>query len=426
MRKRFFTLLLLSLGVANQGFTEKVWNDQVYKPAIRSVQFSSLDQKENYPVIQLGTNQTLWLEFDDLDGEFKDYQFTIVHCGFDWTESNLMENEYIDGVFTEYILDNGTSFNTYISYTHYRVEVPNENLKPKIAGNYVLKVFEDGDQENLVLTRRFFVFQRATTIRPSVQRPTYSKYYDKGQEVDVMVNTQGLQVMNQVTDFKLMIMQNGRFDNAKTGLKPRFFGDKELDFNYEDVNVFDGFNEWRYFDTRNVRFGGQKIFKVQQDSYSIYNAYLYPDKDRSVQGYTNYADFNGYTLIEAGGVQDEDIEGDYVWVHFKLLSTGRSEGDVYVFGSCTDWKVDERFKLTYNKKNLWYEGKVLLKQGYYNYCYASLINGEITFDEYEGSFYQTENDYMIFFYQYSIDLNCDLLMGYQRVNTVKGIERTDR
>lgn len=421
MAKRFLGLLVYGLCIANQGLTQTLWENKVYKPSIRSVQFSGLDQRDNYPILQLGTNQTLWLEFDDLDGELKDFQYTIVHCDFNWNESQLMQNEYIQGVFSEYILDNETSFNTYISYTHYKAEVPNMNIRPKLSGNYILKVFEDGDEENIVLTRRFFVFQRGATVRPSVQRPTYSKYYDQGQEVDVMVSTGGLTVLNEATDYKIALLQNGRFDNAVTHLTPRFFRDKELDYNYEDDNVFDGFNEWRFFDTRNVRFGGQNINKVYQDSYAVYNALLYPDKDRSVQGYTNYADFNGYTLIEAGDVDDEDVEGDYVWVHFKLLSNGESDGEVYVYGACTDWRIDDRFKLSYNKERLWYEGKVLLKQGYYNYTYATVKNSEVTFKEFDGSFYQTENDYQIFFYQYSMDLNCDLLVGYQTINSVKGI-----
>ena len=69
---------------------------------------------------------------------------------------------------------------------------------------------------------------------------------------------------------------------------------------------------------------------------------------------------------------------------------------------------------------------MLLKQGYYNYSYVVVKNGAITFDEYESSFFQTENDYQVFFYQYSIDLNCDLLVGYKGINSRWGIEDNDQ
>lgn len=417
---KLYTLLTAILFFIVPSISQAGWDNKIYKESIRTVEFRSLDKKENYPVIRLNSAQKLYLHFDDLNGELSDYQYTIVHCDYNWQPSNLMQNEYIDGVFFDYIVENETSFNTYITYTHYSLEFPNDNARPKISGNYVLKVYEDGDEENVVLTRRFFVYQPSTIVRPVVHRPVYTKFYDTHHEVDVTVQTAGLKVMNVMEDFKLTIMQNGRWDNAVTGLKPRFLGDDQLEYNYEDVNVFQAGNEFRQFDSRNVRFGGRRIAKVLQDTFSVYNAFLHLDKGRSLEAYNNYADFNGYTLIEAQGVGDENVEGDYTWVHFKLLSTYELEEDVYVFGAFTNWELGARFKMTYNSAKRWYECKALLKQGFYNYIYVVDEKKKLNLDEYEGNFYQTENDYQAFFYMYSIDLGCDLLVGYGRINSVWG------
>ncbi|MGB0430526.1 MAG: DUF5103 domain-containing protein [Bacteroidia bacterium] len=423
MNFRILTIIYICIQCVGSVRAQTVYSNFIHKNNIRSVQFKGLDDKQVYPVLQLGTNQKLALDFDDLDGELKDYQYTIVHCDYDWTESNLMQNEYIDGVFYEYIMDNETSFNSYVSYTHYHVEFPNSNLKPKISGNYVLKVYGNGDEEDLVLTLRFFVYQTSVSIRTQIQRPTYTRYYDSHQELDVWVSTGSLRPINVNEDFKILYMQNGRWDNAKYNLKPRWFNDGVLDYNYETENVFKAGNEFRFFDTRNVRFGGQQIKRVYQDSFGIYNAELYAEKDRSIENYLFYRDFNGYPVIDAEGA-DGNVEGDYIWVHVKALASTPIDGGVYLLGAFTNWQLNKRYKLTYNKKRLTYEGKFLLKQGYYNYLFANEKNGKPNTIDLEGSFYQTENDYQVFFYMYSVDLNCDLLMGYTKVNSVFGVIST--
>jgi hypothetical protein len=419
MKKAHFTLIYFCICFPSWLMANTVWDNKVYKPSIRTVEFKGPGDRLLYPVIELGTAQKLILNFDDLDGELKDYQYTIVHCNYNWEESNLMQNEYIEGVFSEYIMDNETSFNTYVSYTHYRATFPNYNIKPKLSGNYVLKVYEDGDEENLVFTQRFFVYQNSVGIRAQVQRPTYTRYYDTHQELDVWVTPGSLKPINVNTDFKIMYMQNGQWDNRIENLPARWFTNGVLDYNYEEENIFEAGNEYRFFDTRNVRFGGQQIHKVYQDSFGVYNAILYPDKDRSSESYLFYRDYNGHPVIDAEAV-DGDVEGDYVWVHFRALTSGQVEGDVYLYGAFTNWQINERYKLSYNKKKITYEGKFLLKQGYYNYYYATAQNTKPNTIDLEGSFYQTENDYQIFFYMYSVNLNCDLLVGYKQMNSVFG------
>ncbi|MBI1185196.1 DUF5103 domain-containing protein [bacterium] len=418
MKKMLFWCLLVVLFLPKLSAAQLVYENKIFKDNIRTVQFKSLDEQAHYPVLQLGTEQKLFLNFDDLDGELKNYQYTIVHCDYNWQKSNLMQNEYIQGSFYDYITQNETSFNTYIAYTHYQMEFPGENLVPKLSGNYALIVYENNDPENLVLVQRFFIFEGKTSIQVEIKRPTYAEYYKTHQEVDVWVTTGLLDPVNPNEDYKIMYMQNGRWDNVKTGIKPRFFSDNRLDYNYEDINLFKGGNEYRYFDARNIRFGGMQIMKKFQDTFGVYNAVLYADKDRSDLPYVSYADFNGFTLIDAKGVDNKDVEGDYVWVNFWILTNGEVEGDVYLFGSFTNWQLNNRFKLTYVEEHKRYEAKVLLKQGYYNYCYAVDKGKKFDVNRLEGSFYQTENDYQVFFYMYSRQLNCDLLVGYKKANSI--------
>lgn len=390
--------------------------DSVYKTNIRSVLFQGSDREQPYPVFFMGQTESLILQFDDLDGEMKDFQYTIVHCNYDWKPSQLLRNEYIDGYFTDYITDNESSFNTYVSYTNYRLKFPNLQMRPKISGNYILKIYENGNEDDLVITLRFFVVEPAARIEANVVRPNLTTYFDSHHEVDFNVDVSRLNAFNPTTDYKVLIMQNGRWDNAIWNLEPRFYSDQELIYNYERENVFPAGNEYRIFDTRDVRFGGRGIEQVAQDSFSLYNALLYRDKIREGIGYVYTIDADGHFIIASKGTRDDQTESDYIWVHFRLEST-YDEGDVYVFGGLSNWKLKERFKLRYNRKKRQYEGKILLKQGFYNYVYANSANGKADIASLEGNYFQTENEYEIFFYQYNMDRNCDILVGYQLLNS---------
>ena len=79
-------------------------------------------------IINLASNDKLLISFDDLNGDRKNYAYTIIHCNSDWTESDLMTSEYIDGFTEEHISNYKFSFNTIQKYTHYQFEFPTKNL----------------------------------------------------------------------------------------------------------------------------------------------------------------------------------------------------------------------------------------------------------------------------------------------------------
>jgi len=147
------------------------YDDYVYKKNIRTVLLSRDDWEFSAPVIRLGTNEKLKLSFDDLDGDSKNYRFTIVHCDAAWNPtSSLLQSEYINGFFDDNILDYSYSANTIQRYVHYQLLFPTENLKPSKSGNYLLKVFIGYDQQDIALTKRFMVLDERVNIVPDIHR----------------------------------------------------------------------------------------------------------------------------------------------------------------------------------------------------------------------------------------------------------------
>ena len=112
-------------------------NAQNVAPAnIKSIELKALGKTTFNHIIPLGN--TIELNFDDLDGDQKEYYYKIDLMTHDWKESNLISNQYINGFQSNVIFNVENSFNTFQNYTHYTVKFPNQNTRITKSGNYRL------------------------------------------------------------------------------------------------------------------------------------------------------------------------------------------------------------------------------------------------------------------------------------------------
>ena len=164
----FILVLLSPLKAQDEPYysTKYVRNDNaVYRDNIRTVLMYKLGFELSPPIIQLNTTEKLVFTFDDLDGGYKQYKYTLIHCDADWNKSQLQQMEYLDGFNEDYIQDYKSSFNTTVPYVNYMLVFPTDYLKIRKSGNYILKVFIDNDKdENVVITKRFMVYDPKVTI----------------------------------------------------------------------------------------------------------------------------------------------------------------------------------------------------------------------------------------------------------------------
>jgi hypothetical protein len=400
------------------------YDDFIYKKNIRTVQLQREDFEFTAPVIRLGTEEKLKLTFDDLDGEPKNYRFTIIHCDAAWNPTErLLQSEYIRGFFDDNINNYQYSRNTLQKYIHYELVFPTENIKPTKSGNYLLKVFIDYDPNNVIITRRFMVLDERVKILPDIHHASLINEYNYKQEIDFTIQITGYTITNPYQDLKVVILQNDRWDNAITKLKPTYLKDNELVYDYDHDNVFSGGNEFRNFDIKSLRWNSEFVQSITFDSL-YYHVYLFPDKPRNTFRYFANRDINGKYKIyrQESSPGSSNIEAEYVYVHFSLLMDKPIEnGSIYIFGELTGWKYSNEYKLLYNKKYQCYETMLYLKQGYYNYEYIYLKDDEKLGDEtlIEGQHYETENDYVIYVYHKPINSNYDQLIGMKRFNSAR-------
>lgn len=400
------------------------YEDYVYVNTINTVRLHEESWELSPPLIRLGSTQKLKLSFDDFDTKLKTLNYTVIHCDANWKPTDIMQNEYLEGFFENNISDFQYSFNTFQKYVNYFLVFPNTNFSITKSGNYLLKVYMDGDQEKLVLTRRFMVFEELVNVVPVVSAATVINDRNYKQEIDFTIFHSGYDITNAYSDLKVFVLQNDRWDNASQNIKPLFIKDKEMVFDYDDVNVFPGGNEYRYFDIKTIRYLSERIKSFEYDSLKNNHVYLLPDEKRSFKKYySTVNDINGKYTVKVQGNHNSDIEADYTYVHFFLpYNQPETEGNIYIFGGLTDWRCLKKNRLTYNAELKGYEVTLYLKQGYYNYHYAFLQDGKNIPDVtvVEGSHYSTENDYSICVYHRSQGTFYDRLIAVKRVNSLRG------
>ena len=75
--------------------------------------------EDQFPIIQLG--ETVYLEFDDLSASEQDYYYRIIHCDYDWTPSQLLKPQYLNGTDNVRIINYENSYNTLQPYSNYQL-----------------------------------------------------------------------------------------------------------------------------------------------------------------------------------------------------------------------------------------------------------------------------------------------------------------
>lgn len=394
------------------------YDDFIYHPSIKTVQLYRSGFEMSNPLIILNSGERLLCTFDDLEGDVKDYRYTVIHCGANWKASNLIYTEYLSGYEENPVTEFHSSYNTLQPYTNYRFLVPSDDMQLLISGNYLLKVYIAGETEP-VFTKRFMVADPKIGIDAQIRRPMVVEDRESKQEIDFSIITQNLTIEDPYRSLHVVVMQNNRWDNAIQDLKPRMIIDNTLNYNYDRENVFDGGNEYRDFDIKSLTYRSPRIKAItfERDTHRVE---LWVDEPRSYRVYHSEADINGRLLVSCEDAHDIDTECDYMKVHFFLrYPVPLDHGSLYVFGGLTCNQFTGEGLMNYNPVRKGYEAELYLKQGFYNYQYIFLENNSLRGDVtlVEGNHFETQNEYMILVYYRPPGSIYDALIGASVINS---------
>ena len=376
-------------------------------PYIKTVVLKPADPEAYTPIVKLG--EKLILSFDDINAEQRIFSYRIEHCDYYWQISNLASTEYMTGFATDRIRNFENSFNTLQYYTHYELEIPNQNNRIKKSGNYLISVLDN--LGNVLFTRRFIYYQPRVNVAVSAHRSTNPATINEMHSIQFVIDHQNLLLNDPKQEIKVDVYQNNDWNSVIKGIKPKYVRGSQLLYNYVDGVSYYAGNEFLYFDTKEIRNATNNIFKTRLDN--IFNTFLYATESRGGRPYSFFPDINGNFVLRTLDSDDINLEGDYSFVHFSLkYQNNFPEEEIFIYGNFNDWQITEENRMQFNEDSGYYEARLMIKQGFYNYTYV-LVNkeGQINNHEIEGSFFQTENDYTVIVYYRKFGERYDQVIG---------------
>jgi hypothetical protein len=202
------------------------------------------------------------LEFDELFNDAYSYRAKIIHCNANWRPSGLSPLQYLNEYNEFDISDMEYSFSTKTPYVHYKFIVP----KPSISGNYILVVYAAEDEKDIIISRRFMVFEQWVSFSDKNEIMNNAPYSLTKQQLQFSIKYSAVELINPMQRVSVNLLQNQRWDNAKMNLKPTFVREAQHVLEYRhftDDNAFYSGNEYRYFDIRSLQYFGFHVRTVQ-------------------------------------------------------------------------------------------------------------------------------------------------------------------
>ena len=302
--------------------------------------------------------------------------------------------------------------------------MPDRNCAPSRSGNFLLKVFLDGDTSKIVFTKRLLVVEVKSSISGQVLQPFGGSIFRTHQKLQVAVNLNSqLNVFSQ-QDVKVVLLQNYAWPMASYLPRPTIFRGNYFEYNDESSNSFPAGKEWRWIDLRSTRLMSDRMQRIDKQPTRL-DVYIKPDGERKGQIYYYYRDINGMFTIETTDNVNPFWQTDYVYTHFSYFPSGNvqyPDRDVYLFGELTNYATDENARMEFNAEKGAYEKTLLLKQGFYNYSYVTLpvkrSDEPVNFEHTEGNYPTTENIYMVLVYYRPFGGRSDELIGVTTINSL--------
>jgi hypothetical protein len=368
-------------------------------------------QNNQNSIALFGLNDPFEIQFDDLYGNEANYYYEIVHCNYDWKHSDLTKNEYLQGFDGIRIQEYTNSLNTLQLYSHYKIGFPNKNTRLLVSGNYIIKILNE-DRE-VVFSRKLMLYEDLVSVPMQTKRARTLNTINFKQNIDFSIKSPNLLFQSPLQNVKVLLLQNGKLNEAITNIKPMYTIGNDLIYKYDSETQFWGGNEFLYFENKIIRAANNFIARVDANN-GVYNTHLYTDNARLNKSYTYNPDTNGNFVPLNVNASNNGIEADYSWVFFTLSAPSFYEKkNIYVNGMFNNYAISDDNKMEYNQEKGIYEKAIMIKQGFTNYQYV--VADETKKIDYEnaidGNFSQTENNYFAIIYYRENNQRYDRIIG---------------
>ena len=407
-------ILILLLSVVCCPLSLHSQTQQVFDRDIKTLTLTVDDDPTLPPYLQFGSRQHIDIEWDEMSHDYKRYRYHIDHCNWDWQPTDgIFESDFLEGLNDQLIEDFEKSFNTTQIYTHYRLRIPNKELRLRLSGNYRVRIYEEDEEDEPVLEARFCIYEREAGIVAQLSSNTDVDFNSSHQQMTLSIGFGNLQVFDPQREMKVVVMQNRRWDSRVENLVPNIRKPNGIEFTHNRNLIFPAGNEYHRFEILDVHRTATGVDRIDWFE-PYYHATLYVAQIDHTYSYVE--DQNGVFVVRSADNYDDWTTAEYVVVHFFLQTPRLQGGDVYVSGWWTGQTFNPDCKMEYDDVRQEYHAAILLKQGYYSY---EFIQQDGLTSRTMGSFFETENEYQVLVYYRQQGARYDRLAGYSIMHNAR-------
>jgi len=411
MKRFLYTALFLLVCFTAQSQTPI--EHRILNKDIRSVSIYPIDQPLSMPIVPM--NGVLEISFDDLGEYIRELEYTIIHCKRDWTPSNLNISEYLDGFDDASLRDFNSSRGSILDYMHYDLRLPNDDIKWRISGNYILKVWDRDNDNELLMTLRFVVYETNVQFtQGEVFESGRLGSFDTHESLTYALRIKDIGLDAPMRSISSSVFQNQNWHSMIDSINPRRVHSGELYFDQRNSVIFPAMRQYRLTDLRSLSSPGYGVASVEEYTDGI-NVTKTTDEVRGFEvGFGRDDDLNGAFVID-NTERLNDLWGvQYAYTLFTLhYFNAPPDADIYLLGAFNQYQVDEHSKMELNEPESIFYKEVLLKQGVYDYVYGvKRPNEPISFQETEGYDNRAQNDYHVIIYYHPFLGTYDRVIAY--------------
>jgi len=424
---RLFLLLALLLpaltSVAEAYYTHPLVDEVQTLRVITDGDFQRL------PVIDNTVNSSLEISFDVLADQQYYLQYQVIHCDADWQADDLSELDYLDGFQPTRVTEVTPSFNTYVNYWHYSLKFPNEETRLLISGNYTVIFHLEDDPDAQVAMACFSVTEQMAFVGGEVSGNTDIDYRESHQQLTLQCtwSQARLPYLNPASDLRLVVTQNHRPDTRREIQHPSRIESSRACYEHLPELIFEAGNTFRRFEFTDRRYATLGIEQVRYVE-PYFEVQLPLQKSRQGNFYLYDQDQHGRYVINALRVDDVNVESEYFWANFYLdgAMAPRNGASIYLTGDFSYGELTDAYRMIYDEDRQCFVGRVLLKQGHYNYQFLcgkewtpaepspvapGAYRSPMTLEPVEGNYYEARNQYDIYVYYRAPGQRYDRLLG---------------
>ncbi len=338
--------------------------------AVHTLQLYRGDDERHLPVVALDGGTPLTLEFDLMKEKGRPLSIYFEHADRNWRR-DLTSSQILESYQSDRLLEYRPSRSTDVSYVHYRYRFPNEEIRFRISGNYVLRVTERGRPDSVLFEKPFFVTEKEGQLQLGAESLTVP-----GQQVPSLRPkvryTPPSDIRGDPLGHAVCFVRNGRLADTRCREQPILARQPELEFELERERAYAPTTTEYGLDLSTLRPAG-RITEVKRTASPI-QVLLNPNYARFGETTLGPA-VNGQTVVRGAlsSRADPALTADYVETTFAFVPSDERpyNSPLVVAGSFSEMNPDYGTRMEWNPAKGQYEGTVLLKQGKHQYFYSS-------------------------------------------------------